>query len=295
MKSLLKGAIFSVILSAPVSASAQTPAPTGLTPELIGASYLKDNNGDGVVTIAAFGDSITKGEGDFQAASSFIEDAQLPNRPEAGYPLRIESYLNVPVFNWGDPGESLLVTGEDRFIRSILRQPHDVVIIAEGSNDARAAVSSGPIYRSLQKLINVAHVLGITPVLSTIIPACCGHSFLQGPIDTYNPQIRLLAAVNEVPLADPDHAFRNTCAVRNCRLLSRPEGLHPNIEGYDVMGEAMISALLNINIFAPDGPALYAQALGIPVTSVRTVPDPLPVTETPGVPVAATPTPTPAP
>jgi len=278
MKRSLGAFVLSVCAFAPLSAFAQAaaPAPGALLPETIASSLLQDNNGDGVVTIAAFGDSITRGEGDFQSPDTRTDEAADPGRREASYPLRIESYLGVPVTNLGVSGESVIEGGESRFIRTILQVHPDVVIIAEGSNDGRIPAFPGQIYRAFQKMINVAHAIGVTPVISTITPVCCGHAFLQGFLDTYNPQIRLLAAVNGIALADNDHAFRNTCDIGNCRLITRNEGLHPNIEGYDVMGESEIAALLNINLFAPDGPTLLAQAIGIPPTAVRTVPDPVP-------------------
>lgn len=239
----------------------------------LAASILKDNNGDGLVTIAAFGDSITRGEGDFVSPGSEIEDAQDPGR-EASYPFRIETFLGIPVSNWGVSGEALTQGGESRFLSLIQSRP-DIVIIAEGTNDSRLPATPGQIYRALQKMINAAKALGTQPVLTSILPVCCGHAGEQRFIDSYNPQIRVLAGVNEVPLADAEHAFRNSCDPNNCALLSRPEGLHPNVTGYDVLGEAEIAALLGINLFAPDGPTLYAMALAIDPTQVRTVPDPV--------------------
>jgi lysophospholipase L1-like esterase len=243
---------------------------------VVASSLLQDNNGDGFVTLAAFGDSITRGEGDFISPNSSVDDAPNQNAREAGYPLRIEAHLGLPVSNWGDPGEDLITLGKPRFINLVTRHRPDLVIIAEGSNDARIPASPGEYGRALQSMVNVARALGTKPVVSTIIPPCCNHSFLSRFIETYNQEVKLIAAVNDIPMADPDHAFRNTCNVGNCNLLNRPEGLHPNINGYDVMGEAMIAALLNINLFAPDGPTLLGQALGIDPLSIRTVPDPLP-------------------
>jgi len=243
--------------------------------ETVPQSILFDHNGDGLVTIAAFGDSITRGEGDFQSSPTATEEAIDPGGREASYPLRIESFLGIPVSNWGFSGEALTQGGEARFLSLIHNRP-DIVIIAEGSNDGRIPASPSQMYRALQKMINASRALDVEPVLTTLVPACCGHQFLQRFLDSYNPDIRTLATVNDVRLSDADHAFRNSCDLNSCYLLTRPEGLHPDIQGYDVMGEAAISALLGINIFAPDGPTLYAQALGIDPTQVRTVPDPLP-------------------
>ncbi|MFN8391443.1 MAG: SGNH/GDSL hydrolase family protein [Bdellovibrionota bacterium] len=267
--------IIGLLMLAPAVARAQT-APAALNPDVVAQSLLQDTNGDGVIDIAAFGDSITRGEGDFISPDSHVEVSPNPNRPEQGYPLRIESYLGIGVRNWGFSGEDLTEGGVARFINLVVHTRPDVVIIAEGSNDARIPASPSTYGRAIQTMINVAKAVGTTPVLSTIVPSCCDHQFLNPFLATYNNEVRTRAIVNDLVLADPHHAFSNTCDVNNCRLLNRPEGLHPNIEGYDVMGEVMISTLLKINLFAPDGPTLLSQALGVPVESIKTVPDPLP-------------------
>ena len=67
---------------------------------------LEDLNGNGVVEVVAFGDSITRGVGDFNAPGNIVSDAQAQNFPggEAGYPLRLESFLGIGIqnagFNW---------------------------------------------------------------------------------------------------------------------------------------------------------------------------------------------------
>lgn len=238
-------------------------------------SLLQDFNGDGLLTIVAFGDSITKGEGDFISANSEIGSTPTQTRP-AGYPLRIETYLGVDVRNFGSPGESL--TAEEtlrRFILTVFNTRPDVVIIAEGVNDGRSAATAGVFYRRLQTMINIVKAVGAVPIVTTIIQTTGEHQFLNGFISLYNPVISVLAIVNNLELADANHAFNNTCSYPDCRLLNRPEGLHPNIDGYDVFGEVMISAILKINLFAADGPTLLSQVLGIPITDINTIPDPV--------------------
>ena len=257
-----------LILSSSVSAFAQTED----------TSLLTDSNGDGAVTIVGFGDSITRGDGDFTSPGERIFQAETPSG-EAGYPLRVEQLLHISVSNKGDPGDAWVGDGLERFIGVAYKTHSDIIVIGNGSNDARRFTNPTDLYYRVQTAINVARANGTTPILLTIIPTCCGHAFIQGGIDTYNPRIRLLAAVNELRLADADLAFRNTCEVTNCKLLSRPEGLHPNEDGYDVMGEVVISTLLGIDLFAPDGPTLLAQALGVDPSQIKTVPS-LP-TETP--------------
>ncbi len=238
-------------------------------------NLLQDFNGDGHLTILAFGDSITKGEGDFISPDSKVESTPPQTRP-AGYPLRIETYLGVDVRNAGRPGESLTPADTlSRYISTVFNVRPDVVIIAEGTNDGRSGATAGLFYRRVQTMINIAKAVGAVPIITSIVQTTGGHQFLNGFISLYNQEIRVLATVNSLELSDANHAFNNTCSYPDCRLLNRPEGLHPNIDGYDVMGEAMISALLKINLFAPDGPTLLSQALGIAVTDIKTIPDPV--------------------
>lgn len=254
------------------AAAQQNPS---LTADLVNSSLLQDFNGDGVISIVAFGDSITYGEGDFNSPDSTVSEANHPSRP-SGYPLRVEGYLGVPVSNAGVSGEQLINVGLNRLIRILARNKPDIVLIMEGSNDARVPQGASAYHRAIQTAINVASALGIKVVIGTVPFTCCGHGFLEGPIDTYNPVLRALAPVNDLQLADVHHAFSNYCGGdRNCRVLNRPEGLHPNSLGYDIIGEAFTAALLKIDLFAPDGPTLLSQALGVPVTAINTPPDPV--------------------
>lgn len=259
--------IFIFLLSLPVLVSAQTSL------SLPDGHLLQDFNGDGQILIAAFGDSITKGEGDFISPDSDIEMTPAQTRP-AGYPFRIETMLGVNVRNLGNPGEALTSEGTvGRFAAQIFAIRPDVVIIDEGINDGRNFAPPSSIYRKLQSMINIAKAAGAVPVISTLYHTTGNHNFLNAYVDQYNPEIRLLSAVNDISLSDPEHAFNNSCTYPNCKLINQPEGLHPNIDGHDVMGEIMIATLLKINIFAQDGASVYSQALGIPATDVKIAPD----------------------
>lgn len=223
----------------------------------------------------AFGDSITRGVGDFIAPGQEIEMAFIPTS-EAGYPLRLEPLLGVNVQNQGDPGESIHTFGLPRFVSVMQQLRPDIVIVLEGSNDSFAFITPDIFFHNYQVFVNVAKSLGIEIVVSTLVPTCCNHSGIRPFVNSYLEQIRRIAAVNAVPLADIAHAFANTCNLNECRLLNLPEGLHPNTDGYDIIGEVQLATLLNIDLFAPDGPALLEQAVNLPAGSVKTVPDAAP-------------------
>lgn len=223
---------------------------------------LKDLNNDGRIEFLAFGDSITRGVGDFFEPGEFIPVVDFLPQGEAGYPLRIETWLNIPVANSGRPGERLSITGVTRFATNILNSNADYVIISEGVNDGFFLYGDTSLARDLQALINMTRASGREAILMTIPPPCCNRSGLRLPVESYNVRYRDLAAVNQVLLADSDRAYQSMCTEKKCSLLNMPEGLHPNRKGYDVMGELFAALFYGIDLFAPGGTSLLAGALG---------------------------------
>lgn len=236
-------------------------------------SLLVDHNGDGQISIAAFGDSITRGVGDFISPDSSVDSVTVPPEGEAGYPLRVEQFLSLPVANLGIPGERLTTQGVFIFASEIPARRPDIVIISGGSNDAIDRISVSRFARAIQTTINIADAVGTKAVLATTPPVCCNRSGLQPILDAYEAEWRTRAVVNELPLADVDRAYTNTCNRSNCSLLNRPEGLHPNITGYDVSGEVVTATLLGIDLLEPNGPATLEAMLGLVPGSVTTVPN----------------------
>lgn len=225
-----------------------------LTTSLL-AQFLQDKNGDGVVSILAFGDSITAGVGDSQGLG--------------GYPGRLENYFNIPVSNRGVAGERLLVGGLQRFPGVVLSSSADIVIILEGANDAIFRESQSAYRKGLQRLINVAKALGKDVVVGATQKPCCNKGDRGLFTDVYAKVARELSVINEAPLADFDLAWKTTCKNKEqCELYVLPEGLHPNKTGYDVMAQVAAAALLGIDIFSPTGPTELEDALDLPKGSV---------------------------
>ena len=237
-----------------------------------GLPFLSDRNGDEVLNIDAFGDSITRGVGDFTSPGDFVEASSSPIG-EAGYPLRIEQVLGIPVRNLGQPGERESETAVARFVNVSVGGGADIAIISGGSNDAFFRISTNLISRTYQTLINIARVSGIQAVLATLPPTCCDRAELDPFIQDYNRAIRDRGFINDVPVADIERAYESTCFRERCQLLNIPEGLHPNSDGYDVSGEVIAATLLEIDLFTPAGQSELADALNISADSIRTIPD----------------------
>ena len=249
------------------------------TEESVPTPILSDNNGDLNIDVLAFGDSITRGTGDRNPPYAEIDSVEHMFS-EAGYPKRVEKMLNIPVDNYGNPGESLVEDGMRRFLYSIRHHAPDVAIISEGTNDARYRADTSKIYNCLQTMINVASYYNTFPVLMNLAPTCCDHSGQYPYIKEYNNVYKAVALTNDITLANISHAFSNICNSSRCYLLNLPEGLHPNIEGYNIMAEVVAAALLGIDIFAPEGPTFLDQALGRAPGTAKTKPDPVPVVTT---------------
>lgn len=251
------------------------PVAPGVDPGILADSLLQDRNGNGTIDVIAFGDSLTRGTGDFQAANQTIFSVpEISDNQEAGYPRRLQTYFGIGISNYGHPGERLIDGGLRRFASTIRIKRPDVIIINEGSNDARDTTDPRTYFQTVQSMINIARAAGTEPVLWTIPRACCNHAFLVPSTAKYNNELETLGTINDVAVADLAQAYFNSCHGPDCFLLNRPEGLHPNVEGYDVIGEMLAGTLLGIDLLAPGGASDLESALHLPAGSVRTQPTP---------------------
>ena len=210
-------------------------------------ALLQDRNGDGSVEVIAFGDSITYGVGDGYSPDEYVEFIPELGKPR-GYPRRLSSLLGVSVLNAGVPGEGLAEdgseTGVERVPGVVLGSDADVVIIAEGTNDAERLVPNDVFVPALQKMINVARAGGRQVVLSTLANPVALRSQYAPFTNNISSQIRDIAAINSLPLVDIEKLFQDGCPVYDeCVYYNRPEGLHPNTVGYDAIAAEMASVL----------------------------------------------------
>ncbi len=236
------------------------------------AQLLTDNNSDGLISVVAIGDSLTSGLGDTLAAGEYVPVLEGTEFGE-GYPGRLVRYLGVSVENEGVPGEHLVYEGADRFPGEVQSSRADLAIFFEGLNDALNRTSSGQLSRSVQRLANVSHVLGRELVLVTSPTPCCSRAGRGIFIDAYNQEIKNVAAVNGLTIADIALAWSTTCQnEEECELFNVPEGLHPNKLGYDVIAQTIAAAILGIDVFAADGAVNLAAAIGVAVEDIKVKP-----------------------
>lgn len=236
-------------------------------------SLLVDHNGDGVVSILAFGDSITFGVGDGIAPGTEVEVAPLTDG-RGGYASRIEELYGISVENRGVPGEEIAVGGVQRIVPTVRSSNADVVVFLEGVNDSIFRLDRGEYSRLLQKVINVTRSLGKQIVLATLQMPCCNRAGREPFVASYSEVVRELGAINGLKVVELDRAWMTTCRNKEeCELYNLPEGLHPNTLGYDVMSQTILATLLGIDIFAAEGAALLEGALGVPAGTVIVKPE----------------------
>jgi lysophospholipase L1-like esterase len=189
------------------------------------------------VTVLCFGDSITRGVGDGPDADS------LPPSP-AGYPQRLgvlllpETDLPLAVIDDGVAGERTPV-GLPRLRGHLEASNPDYTIILEGSNDVEDGHADIAL-ANIQRMIDSVFQQGGMPLLGTITPTCCNHQnqLPEPAVQSYNDQLRAVAANNSIPLVDfyaaftgdPEASYDSTLG-----LIHVPEGLHPTPAGYDLM------------------------------------------------------------
>ncbi len=243
--------VFASLLSGPSFATAQE-------------SLVNDVNGDGVVNVTSFGDSITYGVGDGLAPGTDVPAVEESGSPR-GYPKRLRLSLNLSVRNSGVPGEELVAQGVWRIPEVVVGSQVDTVVLMEGSNDSVKQTSAGDYARAVQRAINVVRASGKQMVIATIPPPTANHSSLAPITESYSSVVRELAALNEVGLADVEALWHSTCPeLEQCDLYNLPEGLHPNTKGYDALAQMMAAALLGVDLLSPAGPAELESALGLP-------------------------------
>lgn len=227
-------------------------------------SLLVDRTGDARITVMGFGDSITFGVGD---------DEERPVEAR-GYLPRLAEYLGVSVVNQGIPGEELVGAGEGRFARTLRQSGADVVIVAEGSNDAVLQTSASSFRRAAQRIVNVARALGRQVVVGTVPIPVAERESLSPFTALYSSILRTIAEVNQVPLVDTERMWRSSCGeMAVCRLLNIPEGLHPNERGYTAMAQLIGAVLHGVDPFRRDSSEQLASLFGVAQRDILIVPD----------------------
>ncbi|MGI6523998.1 MAG: SGNH/GDSL hydrolase family protein [Bdellovibrionota bacterium] len=186
-------------------------------------AQFEDNNGDGELAVLAFGDSITYGVG---------------AEPNQSYPAYLSVLTGVNVVNKGVPGERLVLSGNRRILPLLKSGNFDVALIMEGANDAVMQIMPSELNAALQKIINIALLNRVEPVLFSLPLPVGDHANLQPWVIAYNQEIFQLAFINDVRLIDLEWAWsESVCNNDVCELYNMPDGLHPSALGNQLIAE----------------------------------------------------------
>lgn len=236
-------------------------------------NFLEDTNDDNRIEVIGFGDSISYGVGDGTSPGDIIEFGPRTDG-SLGYLQRLRENAGLVTRNLGVPGEFFTKNGIERFPNAVRSSSGDIVVILDGTNDARRVFPESHYRRALQQAVNITRALGKKIVLFTVLPTCCNREGGTAFTRVYSRSVREIAQINKVGLADIERAYASSCQDKaKCELLNRPEGLHPNTRGYDVVAQTLLATLAGINIFAPGGAAQLESAYGLPAGSVIVIPD----------------------
>jgi acyl-CoA thioesterase I len=177
--------------------------------------------------VVAFGDSITLG---------ILELARrdLGLATSNNYPALVQRRLRTLepdwlVINRGVGGEET-VEGVARLPSILALDQPNVVLLMEGTNDARKCWSADDAVRNLRTMVQLAKAAGATPIIGTVPPSFTSRTCTHEVIAYVNDRIRGFASAEGVLLVEIFHGM-------NSPALFGRDHLHPNERGYAVMAE----------------------------------------------------------
>lgn len=214
-----------------------------------------DVEGPGAGAIAAFGDSITDGNGVASNSNRRWTDF-LAERLHAAPATR-----NIAMLNLGIGGNRLLLDGLGpnalaRFDHDVLAQPGiGWVIVLEGVNDLGTLTRDGPVgaerhralvdemIAALSEMRRRARERGVKTIASTILPYGASAYYHPGPESEADRQAvnRWIRAPGHVDsVVDLDALMRDPHHPERLRAdLDKGDGLHPSDAGYRAMAAAI--------------------------------------------------------
>jgi lysophospholipase L1-like esterase len=237
----------------------------------------------------AFGDSITWGEDGDPLVSCGSNNNSSPSSlgpihirqrvsTNSQYPMALQLKLaaryatqtgQLLVDNQGNPGEAAGVpTTMTRFLQVLGAKRYQSLLLMEGTNDifygdpagVNNAVNGNPPGSSgLALMVSTARSRGLRVFLATVPPMVPGGARACGNhlVVPLNNQIRALAASQGVTLVDVYAGMGSAFA-----QYIGPDGLHPNVAGYDNIATTFFNVLKN--------------TLEVSPSTTSTVPTPIP-------------------
>lgn len=124
-----------------------------------------------------------------------------------------------------------------RFGRDVVEEKPAVVIILAGVNDIYQGRSAAVLKRNLDTMYVLAEQNRIVPVAATVLPYNTAGRTESEAIRSVNDWVAETSKSSRRLFCDTNLAVRDKADPD--RLSSSPDGLHPDIDGYRAMGEAL--------------------------------------------------------
>ena len=191
------------------------------------------------LTVVALGDSTTAGTPGFRSPVEAPPEGEGDMRSQYAYWI-LQKHPDWRILNRGVNGEcsdEIL----QRFDRDVAQVHPSAVIILAGVNDLYQGSSVARLKQNLQRLYEQAQISGVHVIACTILPYNGASVEIQHRMAEANAWIQSYSADHGLGfcdtfkvIEDPAHPFR---------LSSTPDGLHPDVEGYRQMGNAIADVL----------------------------------------------------
>jgi lysophospholipase L1-like esterase len=188
--------------------------------------------------VVALGDSTTAGTPGWQSPLEAPPDGRGDEQSQYAYWI-VRAHPAWRLLNRGVDGErsdQILA----RFERDVVHAAPGAVVIIAGVNDVYQGRPASDVIANLTRMYQRAKEAGITVVAGTILPYDTATAAQNAAMHAINDWIRagvdanVLVADTRAAVAAPDDPDR---------LAASPDGLHPSVEGYRRMGEAIGAAL----------------------------------------------------
>jgi lysophospholipase L1-like esterase len=189
--------------------------------------------------IVGLGDSTTAG------TPGFLSPIEAPpagrGNPESQYCYwMMRAHPEWTVLNKGINGQRSDAV-LSRFEKDVVSEEPAVVIILTGVNDIYQGRTTDSVKRNLKAMYVLAERSRIVPVATTILPYNSAGKEESDSIREVNRWVETASKAPGMLFCDTNLAVRDK--VNPDLLSSSPDGLHPDVEGYRKMGEALSTTL----------------------------------------------------
>ena len=192
------------------------------------------------ITVVCLGDSTTAGTPLFKSPVESPPGGEGDEQSQFAYWLQ-RAHPEWQVLNRGVNGERSDEI-ERRFDRDVIAHSPRVVVIIAGVNDVYQGHDASHVTGRLRAMYDLSGAAGISVVAGTIVPyntATAGQNEQMHAVNAWITE----EARRDSNLLAVDTRSAVAAADNSDRLAGSPDGLHPDIEGYRRMAEALEPAI----------------------------------------------------